>query len=114
MYGQGGALGYLMASMVDAKINADRAKRVEARMGDLRDAMADFNPDPLANVATAQVISFLPWFAARGEPILIHDGSAAARNDALENSIVSGRILHVRLRSIPGALACPRNPGLSA
>jgi hypothetical protein len=56
--------GGLLAALVDAKIDSDRAKRAEAAIQPVRAALAGFDVDTLATDVSRSASEKLPWFHA--------------------------------------------------
>lgn len=75
--------GGLLGAIIDAKIEADRAKRAEAAIVPVRDGLVGFDADALALETTKAIMAGSPWLAS-GDPVFGHDVSLAGKSDALD------------------------------
>ncbi len=75
--------GGLLVALIDAKIESDRAKRAEAAIVPLRDALTGYDVDALAVGATKTIIAQTPWIAA-GDPAFGRDTSVLGKSGVLD------------------------------
>ncbi len=80
--------GGLLAALVDAKVNSDRAKRAEAEIVPVRAALTGYDVDSLATGATQAAVAKTAWFQA-APATLTRDSTIAGKVAVLDASTAS-------------------------
>jgi hypothetical protein len=84
--------GGLLGAIIDAKINADRAKKAEELIQPLRAALTGFDADALAIESAKAAVGRLAWLKASGEPAFGRDISLVGKSGVLDAS-PAGQVL---------------------
>lgn len=77
--------GGLIGALIDAKIEADRAKRAEAVIVPVRDGLVGLDVDALALETTKAILAGSPWLGG-AEPVFSRDNSLLNRSGMLDSA----------------------------